>query len=203
MAQSKSSPGTTAPGHADRVPWLSAATPAGPRPSLRLAPMLRGAVVVAPGPGRSVAGGCTGSLWLPRAHGGLAVRHRHQGRGHCGERRVPRQGRVSASGPGEGHAAVSGGHGWGSRPCRVPAAPGTHREAVRCWRAVPGPGEPHALPPGPRRRGRRQLPKPTRRGGSLSPGGSGPCIGPQQPNKGLQATANSVRSCLAPALRRA
>ena len=30
-----------------------------------------------------------------------------------------------------------------------------------------------------------------------------PVSGPQQPNKGVQATPNSLRSCLAPALGRA
>jgi hypothetical protein len=40
-------------------------------------------------------------------------------------------------------------------------------------------------------------------GGRRSPADPGIGIGLQHPNKGLQATANSVRSCLAPALRRA
>ena len=40
-------------------------------------------------------------------------------------------------------------------------------------------------------------------GGGRSPGSPGTRVGSQQPNKGLQATANSLRSCVAPATRRA
>ena len=40
-------------------------------------------------------------------------------------------------------------------------------------------------------------------GGGESAGRPGSRVGPQHPNKGMQATAASVRSCLAPAARRA
>ena len=40
-------------------------------------------------------------------------------------------------------------------------------------------------------------------GGGRSPRRQGSRVGPQQPNKGLQATPNSLRSCFAPALGRA
>ena len=101
-----------------------------------------------------------------------------------------------------GRAAGSGG-GPGGRQRRAPAGPSTRRGASCCRAVVQGTVVPRALHLGALRRVSRHGPRPTGRDGSRAPGGPGACVGLQPPNKGLQATANSVRSCLAPAVRRA
>ena len=102
---------------------------------------------------------------------------------------------------------------WGQ--CQDPAAPGTPQGAGRCRVVVPGPVVPRASIPGPgaasadRAHGSPGVAASCGQGGACvsgggrSPGRQGPRVGTQQPNKGLQATPKSLRSCVASALGRA
>jgi hypothetical protein len=173
---------------------------------------------------------CAGLSWWPQApaavwpgveappcglHGACrwrVSRHRHQGQG-CGMvkwRLVLRHERVGGTlrggvlwGPEAGRAAVSAG------PQQGQARDGGHRAAGRSskvrWCQAPSIAGPCAVsvamipaPPGVAascaQGGARGG------GGSRSPEGPGPGVGLQPPNKGLQATVNSLRSCLAPAI---
>jgi len=147
--------------------------------------------------------------WRPRTRLGPAScpRPRAHGRGVVGWRSVRCRRRVGVSWRAWGRSSVAGRRGRRRGPCWVPAVPGTPRWVARCRAVVPGTGAPRVWspeavavsaavsngPPGGARVG----------GGGRCARRQGPRVGPQQPNKGLQATPSSLRSCLAPASGRA
>ena len=153
--------------------------------------------------------------WLHGACQWLVSRHRHQGHGRgtvaawsrgavsCtmsgvvsparrgGVRRDPAADRAAGSTvPQQGQARAGGPRAAGrSSTARGCYAPATLGPCAASGAMVHGPpGVAASCGPG---------------GGSRSPGGPGPGVGLQPPNKGLQATGNSLRSCLAAALSRA
>jgi len=182
----------------------------GPRPAC-------GAVVVAPGSGSSVAGGVRWPALAPTRLPGSSMAspapgtRARRGRGHRVLRQsmpaspvrcrgmlrgpvaavgaagsaVPQQRQACSKGASRGRAVVPGTVG------RAPSTPvpGAASAAITHGpldvAASGGPGGAHVG------------------GGGRSPGSPGTRVGSQQPNKGLQATANSLRSCVAPATRRA
>ena len=202
---------TTAPGHLHRVPWGIAATPARPRPGdrrdlRRQASCRRLCCLVVP---RGLVGAASGPAGvggrrpaLQRARGGLASPHWHRGQrpGVVGWRRVLGSGSVGVSCPPWGCAAGV----WlpQSGPQCVAGGSSGPGGAPRCLPRCRSPCAPRAqLPPGvgaSYAQGVAGL-----GGGGRLLGGQGTHISPQPPNQGVQATAASVRSCLAPAARRA
>ena len=101
---------------------------------------------------------------------------------------------------------------WRGSALQGPAAAGQQGGASRSRSVVQGAVVPSALPPCPWRVSGASAPGPPAvaacggqggapvGGGGRSLGRLGTCVGPQQPNKGLQATANSLRSFLALAI---
>ena len=174
------------------------------------------AIVVAPGSGSGVAGVMpTTVLTPPRPPGAGVVSPRARaGRGRVAP--VLCQGLVGVSCPAWGRVAESSGGGRGRRARHASAAPRQQQGASRCRVVMPGMGRPRALHCGAWCRVRRAIAQGppgvaacgsqggVRWGdGGRSLGGQGARVSLQPPNKGVQATAASVRSCLAPAARRA
>ena len=164
-----------------------------------------------------------GSSWWPLA---LAAAGRVSYARPCWrQRRVPSTRRTGAARSGgaascamacAASAALRGGvRRRGSRQPRAPRAPGPQRGSravrwsCRAWwghaPSSPGPGTASATishgPWGGAASGGQGGSRVG--GGGRAPGGQGTCLSPQQPNKGLQATPSSLRSCLAPASGRA
>ena len=159
---------------------------------------------------------CASSCARQRARVGRGSWHGHgvHGLGVGRWSRVLCPGRVGVSAPAGGRPMGSGGGGRGRRPCRAPAAPGPHRGAARGQAVGRRTVRPPSLPgPDAVAVPLSHVPRglvvscgaggPRVGGGRRSSGGPGPGVGLQPPNKGLQATGNSLRSCLAPALSRA
>ena len=152
---------------------------------------------------------CARPCWRSRTHRGLAScpPHREHGRGVGGWRAVRCRRRDGVSWRAWGWSSVAGGHGRRRGPCGGPAAPGTHREGHAAGRSGRAGGRRAGGP-----LGRSPCQPPSRKVlwavptwvAAVGPREAwAPAAGPQPPNKGLQATPNSLRSCLAPALGRA
>jgi len=172
-------------------------------------------VVGAPDPGSGGAGGERAPVLAPPPGTGV-MSLSPEAQARCG-RVAPRP----VLWAGRGVLACVGACGWGrpSRsgtpsvpcPCRTRPAP----VGVTLPGGGAGPGGAERAVPWAWRRVSRPCPKRTEHGESLRQGGArlggggrwlggtGPRIGPQHPNQGVQATLNSLRSCLAPAIERA
>jgi len=153
------------------------------------------------------AGACAGLRGRRRAPVGSASRHGERGQGRRAGGGCRRLGRVSSLAGGRAPGVGAGG-GAARRVVSPPrqARPGASRSRVAGPRGAHRPPVSGARQP-PSPQGHRRWQHPAARVGRAwvagrSPGwGTG--VGLQPPNKGLQATGNSLRSSLAPALSRA
>jgi len=159
---------------------------------------------------------CARQVWRQRTCLGLAASPRHweHERGVVGWRCVLRSGLVGVSGPGWGRAAGASGGGAAGRagPPQPRGDAGGHHAATwscRAWRcdapstsgsgvasAVLDHGAPGVVACGGQGGAHGG-------GGGRSLGGQAPRVSLQPPNKGLQATVDSLRSSVAPATHRA